>query len=288
MLNKKKLFWVVIIAILISQFFIFFATPPSEIIKDLKSYLSDSIFFFFFCILVIYYFKQIHKKYLNTINFEKEFQKRIFYQIVLGLILPIFFIYFSVYFYIKKFTSFLWKDITFNYVEFPVSIIVLLILNIYFVGYYFFNENKKNILTLIALESELFQIQSLQSNVITAENSKVNKVKTSIIIVSSGKKNIPIQTAEIAYIFKSEEFTYLQTFDNNQYMMSYSLEELMSLLEEKDFFRANRQIIISIKSMLSFSNEENGKISLELSPKYKGDAIVSQKKASEFRKWLDR
>jgi DNA-binding LytR/AlgR family response regulator len=143
----------------------------------------------------------------------------------------------------------------------------------------------------------MYQIQGLKTNEIEVKNEELRtsdatetkpKSKSKLIIVSTAKKNLPIPTSNIAYIFKDEAFTFLQTFDGQQYMMNYTLEELMLLLDDADFFRANRQIIISLKSCASFTNEENGKISLELLPKYKGDTFISQKKASEFRQWLHR
>jgi LytTr DNA-binding domain len=303
---KRKLIVGVIIALIISQFFIFIGDTPSEVLRDNEYYVRDSVVVFTLVFLVLLYYYFIHHKYLYQISFEKQFVKRLGFQFLLGLFIPALLVWLVLYYYLIIFQGNTFAEVTYATIEFPVSVAVLVALNILFIAIYYFTENEKIKTKLGAVENELFHIQGLQAQTAlpnsgveesetptenkkeATSNTTSTKSKTSIIIVSSGKKNLPIATNNIAYIFKSEEYTFLQTRDGNKFMMNYTLEELMGLLDDQEFFRANRQIIISLQSCQSFCNEENGKISLELSPSFQGDAIISQKKAPEFRKWLER
>lgn len=66
-----------------------------------------------------------------------------------------------------------------------------------------------------------------------------------------------------------------------------TLEELEKQLDPKVFFRANRQFIIHIDSVLQVLNHFNGKLKLELKKQPEIDVIVSREKASVFKTWMD-
>ena len=69
-------------------------------------------------------------------------------------------------------------------------------------------------------------------------------------------------------------------------MTTYTLDELARLLNNSHHFRVNRQILVSKKACRTYKSVEFGKIELELDPASKIPVIVSQKRASEFRKWI--
>ena len=62
----------------------------------------------------------------------------------------------------------------------------------------------------------------------------------------------------------------------------------MKLLEETLFFRANRQFIINLKAFHYFTNEENGKLEVQLIPEHNDSVIISQKRAPVFKDWLNK
>ena len=66
-----------------------------------------------------------------------------------------------------------------------------------------------------------------------------------------------------------------------------TLEELEKQLDPKVFFRANRQFIIHIDSVIHVLNHFNGKLKLELKKQPEIDVIVSREKASIFKTWMD-
>ena len=66
-----------------------------------------------------------------------------------------------------------------------------------------------------------------------------------------------------------------------------TLEELEKQLDPKVFFRANRQFIIHIDSVIHVLNHFNGKLKLELKKNPEIEVIVSREKASIFKTWMD-
>lgn len=104
--------------------------------------------------------------------------------------------------------------------------------------------------------------------------------------VSFGQKIKSFNVNEIAYFYSKEGMTYAALNDQKHYPVDYSLENLLSELNPKDFFRINRQYLIrhgSIKQVHVFPKSH---LKLELSPKPLDDTFVSIDKVTAFKKWL--
>jgi len=78
-----------------------------------------------------------------------------------------------------------------------------------------------------------------------SSNQEQGKIR--ILVAVSGNKNIPIPVENIACFYKTGNYTTLQTFQSETYLLNHSLDELMKLLEESLFFRANRRIGLNDK-----------------------------------------
>lgn len=69
------------------------------------------------------------------------------------------------------------------------------------------------------------------------------------------------------------------------YFSEKSLTELDLMLDPETFFRANRQYILNINYIKSFSTHEKNKIQVNVA-QYLTPVIVSQDSASSFRSWM--
>jgi len=107
-----------------------------------------------------------------------------------------------------------------------------------------------------------------------------------IIEVTRAGKKILLPHKEVACAYLSNGYCYIRPFEGDVFVTNYTLDELARLLDEHNFFRVNRQTLISRKSCSAYRSVENGKIELEIIPTLKNPVIVSQKRASEFRKWI--
>lgn len=239
----------------------------------------------------------LNKKYSQ----HQQFQKRVTHQIMLGIILPALFTPIAISIYFFGVMHYKPEEISFFYNEFPMSIIVIVALNLFFAAFSFFKENKVQQTALHKLKEQVYTLQ--QNNISVSNDSQqptttkadeeeqattsspAKKIKT--LVAVSGNKNIPITIEQIAYVMKEGNFTKLFTFQSETYLLNHALDELMKLLDDALFFRANRQCIINIKACQYFTNEENGKLALWLSPETEDEIIISQKRAAQFKDWLN-
>jgi len=109
-----------------------------------------------------------------------------------------------------------------------------------------------------------------------------------VIMGKKGNKSVPVPRDEIAYIKLRNGLPFLTSHSNEATILSENLDHYEKILPPADFFRANRQTIISRSSCKSFKAVENGKIEILLKADVPESVIVSQKKASKFRSWVRR
>jgi len=130
-------------------------------------------------------------------------------------------------------------------------------------------------------ESYLEQINTLFSDF---KNSKKYKER---FTVHHGRNIILIHSDEIAG-FSKEEVIYLVNQEGRKFITDFrSLDEIEELLDPKQFYRANRQYIISLPYISSMRSDESGKIIVKMKPEHAPEIIVSKEKAATFRKWID-
>jgi DNA-binding LytR/AlgR family response regulator len=150
------------------------------------------------------------------------------------------------------------------------------------------NDYQQLCITYEALKA---QLAILQANFLaTKDTQKIEASTTSSqeqhLLVQQGNALIPLVLKEVAYIFKINDFTLIRTFERKDFGIDATLEKLEEILPKKDFFRLNRQMIVSKKSVKQIKPENYGKLNVELTPTYEEEAGVSRTKAQEFRQWL--
>jgi len=107
-------------------------------------------------------------------------------------------------------------------------------------------------------------------------------------LVSSGASLLSVRTAEIAYFFSVEKSVFMMTNAGKSYDLDYSLDKLETVLPDKEFFRVNRQFLVSINAIKRISVLSKSRIKIVLEPDFKEEVFVSNARSREFRLWLDR
>lgn len=107
-------------------------------------------------------------------------------------------------------------------------------------------------------------------------------------MITVGTKIRTVRTADIAYFFLEEKVVLLTTFDNLILPVDYSLDKLMQTIDPREFFRVNRQFIVSLTSIQLVHTYSAGKLKLDLKPKPKQEVFVSGDRITEFKDWLGK
>lgn len=125
-------------------------------------------------------------------------------------------------------------------------------------------------------------IENLLSQIGLKKNYK------SCFLVPERDKLIPLSTSNIAYIYIDTKTVKTIALDEHVYYMSQTLDEIMSQLNPDDFFRANRQFIVSRKAIKDITVWIDNKLSLNLLVKVPEKIIISKAKVSEFKEWFSK
>ena len=116
----------------------------------------------------------------------------------------------------------------------------------------------------------------------------MNKSYKSCFLVPERDKLIPLSTANIAYIYIDIKTVKAIALDEHVYYMNLTLDEIMNQLNPDDFFRANRQFIVSRKAIKDITIWIGNKLSLNLSVKVPEKIIISKAKVAEFKTWFSK
>lgn len=97
---------------------------------------------------------------------------------------------------------------------------------------------------------------------------------------------VPLKTAEIAYLYSSNERVSIGTLKGEVYPFDKTLEASLALLPDEGFFRANRQFIVSREAIEDVVLWFGSKLSVNLSVETPERVVVSKARVPEFKRWL--
>ncbi len=104
------------------------------------------------------------------------------------------------------------------------------------------------------------------------------------VIIGNKIKSIDIQ--DIAYFYSQSSITFLVTYGNTEYTVDYSLDQLVNILDPKQFFRINRQYLIKLQSIVNVHIFPKSRLKIDLKPA-REDIFVSIDKVTKFKDWLN-
>lgn len=143
----------------------------------------------------------------------------------------------------------------------------------------------KNALKKLNGLSSANRIQSDIKNLIESFR-KVSAYKTHFLIPLKGDKLLPVQTSQIACFYIDASMVKAKTFDDKSYTFEYTLDELTGMLNPGDFFRANRQFIISRSSVKDIDFWFNSRLNVNLKVSTPERILISKARVPEFKNWF--
>jgi DNA-binding LytR/AlgR family response regulator len=118
---------------------------------------------------------------------------------------------------------------------------------------------------------------------ILGTETKEHKTRFSVKI---GQKLKVISVDEVECFYSENKGTYLHTFENRNYLLDTTLEQIEEELNPKEFYRLSRKFIVPLKAIKEIQVYSNSRLKVIL-PTYKDEeVIVSREKVSDFKSWI--
>jgi DNA-binding LytR/AlgR family response regulator len=107
-----------------------------------------------------------------------------------------------------------------------------------------------------------------------------------VFLIPVRDKIVPLRVEDVAFFYTTDEKVRAFDREGNSYPMDRSLDKLMKVLSESDFFRANRQFIISRESVGDISVWFGSRLSINLKVKAPERIVISKDRVPEFKRWF--
>lgn len=102
-----------------------------------------------------------------------------------------------------------------------------------------------------------------------------------------GSKVYIIEHTDIAYCYTKDKMSFIVKKDGTRLPTNKTLDQLEDKLEASQFFRANRQVILSIQAIAEMIIYSKSRLKIILEPKTDFDIIISTEKTPLFKKWIE-
>jgi two-component system, LytTR family, response regulator LytT len=100
-------------------------------------------------------------------------------------------------------------------------------------------------------------------------------------------KLIPLKDVDFAWLTIRNSVVVATLHDDRNFVVDKSLEELENHLDTSNFFRANRQFIISRECIREIELYFNGRLLVRTSPNSTNQILISKERVPIFKKWFE-
>lgn len=125
------------------------------------------------------------------------------------------------------------------------------------------------------------------SNIEEAIRMITKKSKTRFVI-RVGEHLRTVEVENILYFYSQDKTTFCHTTEKRDFILDYTLEQLLEMLDAQQFFRINRKYLVHPKSIQDIISYTNSRLRLVLKDSADADVIVAREKVQEFKEWLDQ
>ncbi len=107
-------------------------------------------------------------------------------------------------------------------------------------------------------------------------------------LAKRGSRYFSIEAKDVAYVYTKDRMHFIKTILNVDYLIDNNLDELEWQLDQKVFFRANRQFILNYDCIDELITWFDGKLKIVVKPAPPEEIIISRLKAGDFKEWLSK
>jgi len=102
-------------------------------------------------------------------------------------------------------------------------------------------------------------------------------------LLKSGTQYVPVKTKDIAWFYRKDELVYAMSFDGQSYFADQALNQLQKVVDPKQFFRLNRQVLCNIDAIQRLKPYKPGQVTVSLIPEYPEALHLSQERSSRLK-----
>ena len=150
-----------------------------------------------------------------------------------------------------------------------------------------FTELKDAMEKYIRLFKAQTKTQIINPGIIESVKKMLEKPYKYRFVIKVGEHLRSISTDEIHYFFSAEKTTHIYTGENRIFIVDYSLDHIMELVDPEHFFRINRKNIINREAIADIVVYSTSRLKIKLKVAEQEPLIVSRDKVNDFKEWLD-
>ncbi len=113
-----------------------------------------------------------------------------------------------------------------------------------------------------------------------------NRDEQRVFLIPVRDKIIPLRREQVAFFYTAAERVTATDHQGSTYPMDRSLDKLLKILSEDDFFRANRQFIVAREAISDISVWFGNRLSLNLKVRTPERIVISKDRVPEFKRWF--
>jgi|SRR5574344_383892 DNA-binding LytR/AlgR family response regulator len=129
--------------------------------------------------------------------------------------------------------------------------------------------------------------QDYLENLLDIMSNPTSKPYRTRFLICGVEEYITLQTDDIAYFYSENHSVSAVTRQGKELVIDFTLDKIGEQLNPHQFFRANRQFLISINSIRKIEPYFGGKLIVAVIPPSKVPITISREKLTTFKSWLN-
>lgn len=106
-------------------------------------------------------------------------------------------------------------------------------------------------------------------------------------LISGADRFWTLPVADVAYFYSENKITFAVAHTGREYVVDFPLSKLVEQLNPDSFFRANRQVLLSVECIDHIEPYFQAKVVVSVKPAFKGKILISEEKITTFKRWLN-
>jgi two-component system response regulator LytT len=128
--------------------------------------------------------------------------------------------------------------------------------------------------------------KDLSQYLLKFNNLNLDKNYQKRILIPIHNKLLPIELTDIVCFYTTLDLTRVFISNGDCYSYRKTLDSIMNGLDNKYFFRANKQFLIAKNCIIDISVAPDSRLLITLKVKVPEPIYISKNKAAEFKKWM--